>query len=223
MRLILNKDGSILYHSDQTGETSPILKVDGILQTLGLAIELEKGYTIRSLFMMLQVYTILRSIVPVGWIEPYMEEYDKQPKNGCVNDSFTHIYINDFINIEVYSDEAGGEVLDKFVRVSGFDEEDPDGMRYALDYMGIKQLLDLPIVLDEIKMYLHDFTEEDNNVLATYEASYTMFDYVHGLIFELSYHGSPAETKQRQQESDTEEKKERKKGFSVIQGGKQEN
>ena len=183
--LLLKKYGFV--HHKKSGR-----EVDDLLKYLGFTIELEEGFTLRDLFMMVGRYPDMDRIDP--FMGSYLEEFYKCPESGCTtNDNMDVIRVQ---RCSQYTANNKYEDKDEFYINYNVDgrSTDPDEVDWALEFSPLNTLLDYPIILCD-----HSLELEDHNIsvlalpenIKYYKTNYTLWELIHAIIWELSFCGTP--------------------------------
>lgn len=186
--LTLQRDGKIIHK-----ERKKAVSTKGeILAYLGYIVELEKGFTIRDLFKVITKYKALQLID--NYFFAFLKEVKKCPKSGCKDKdmaaiAFQKICSTDFGENHTYIDiHAATKKPDK------------DGQtRYAVDFMPLSKMLDLPIIFDPI-LICSMAKNAKEEYRYEHPTDYTLWELVHGFIWELSFYGVPAERDEKKKE-----------------------
>jgi hypothetical protein len=155
-----------------------------VLTLLQFPIELEENFTLRSYFNLVIKYPALSLID--GFFPGYIEEFFKCPDSGCVEGILSAISLCRVISIEK-------DQIEFYVSVSGVGKE-KDTESYAIEFTPLKNLLDLPIILEEAMVT----TIPNSTIVKTpkpkidtlrYTTYYSLWDFLHAIIYELSFCG----------------------------------
>ncbi len=213
--LQLTKDGKLNYkhwiprNKKQKGHFEIIDKTDNPYSVLHKTVSMESGFTLQNLFDIVRNDSdILNVICHNCYITSYINYYEQlleQNYEPAVSE-----YSNDNIEfIELYWYE---EIYDGYLDTSfkanchgiGWElKEDrneewgtwPKGSRitWAIDFTDLSKLLHLPIKLNEqFNIYEHGNKEKQ---LLNAKRKYTLYDVIVGVFWELSFNGTPEDTK----------------------------
>lgn len=190
MKLILDKGKIYIetWNSKKKENQKKFLnpkKVLNILHYLQYPVALVEGFTLRDLFKTVILYPRLQLID--NYFFDYVDEYRASPDKGCGTDD--EIFA---INLtkEIELDEDSSYMNDS-ISVDGQGEKDT----YAIDFSPLSELLDLPLNLNnaEVLTTSYSSTKKTKFAKAEYEADFTLWEVLHSVIWELSFHGIPKE------------------------------
>jgi len=166
----LMPNGSIV-HKSNTVETNPLM-------FLSFMIELKEEYTLRSYFRMLETYSLLLDLNE--FFPTYMDHYNSCPKNICIIDNIDHLEINKTIEMVGIPGNPRLEMYISFIGVQG--KETCEIKSYQLE-----DLLDITVKLGKLKHIVFG----DRVDIFEFESVYTLFEFIDGIVWELSFHGAP--------------------------------
>ena len=191
-KLIIKKDGSIdierwVYSGKGEGKyVTSFLPLDHILSYLDSEFELEESFTLRDYFTLILNYSALQKLdlnFPL-----YIKEFLLAPKSGCINNEMSEIILEFNVASILSSGHIEGS-LEVYINVSGISNKE-DGIRFGLDFCPLDKILDLPIVFGDALVYkTKDYIKIQDQ--QTENFSYTLYNFIHGIIYELSFYGSP--------------------------------
>jgi hypothetical protein len=201
--LVLDKEGLIStkkwVYDEETEKGSYVIKPirNAILSFLGNKIEeLEDGYTLRSYFKMITEYPQLQLLDQ--YFQDYLDEYKKCPETGCVSENIEHLSLARFVCVDTEDKMKDGGV-EPWICFDGEgkDEEGAD-IKYAVEYTPLNKLLDIPLKIGNFEVILehHKLIDGQRTYKSTKYSSndyMSLFDFVHEIIWELSFTGSPKE------------------------------
>ena len=172
MSLTLKKGGLIC-------EGNITINSEAIMQVSWMPIEIGTGVTLRDFFKMLEEYPIFQSLE--GPMPDHIAVYKKCPRIGCIDPNIKSIGLSQVV--EIRDDE-----LDIWVNVSGV-PRDSDDCHYAVDFMPLNKILDLPLEILPAKLVFH---EEEGITWETKQNSYySLMQFVQAIADELCFHGAP--------------------------------
>jgi len=131
------------------------------------------------------------------WLDEFIEEGFSAPDEGPPVDKIV-LKWNASVSKDIFSDD-NKEVLELYVGMFGTQDGVDD--TFALDFTPLNRLKHCKIILDEemtIDDERHDFVP--TSALLYTHKQFTLFDILHGLFWEFSFHGSPAERNKSFQE-----------------------
>jgi hypothetical protein len=168
--ITLMPNGSIV-HKSKIVETNPLM-------FLSFKIELEGGYTLRSYFRMLERYSLLLDLNE--FFPTYIDQYNKSPKNNCIVENIDHLEINKTVEMVGFPGKPRLEMYISFNGVKG--KETCEIKSYQLE-----DLLDITVKLGKLKHIVFG----DRVDIFEFESVYTLFEFIDGIAWELSFHGAP--------------------------------
>jgi len=175
-RIVLSSDGSIVAD----GRT---IETDG-LDCLGLRVDLEEGYTLRSFFWMLERYDQLTKLN--RFIPQQIEEYRNSPDAGCQWPEFETLLLTKTVEMVGFPGKPKLEMYTSLVGNGG--SETSEIRSIQLEY-----LLDMPMQLGRLKHIVFG----DKVDLFEFDTIYTLFEFIDGIAWELSFHGTPKQCQLR--------------------------
>jgi hypothetical protein len=173
--IILKRDGSI----KQSGK---ILKTVA-LNLLSSQISLEKGYSLRSFFEMLAKYSLFSELS--AFFPMYTEQYRSCPKSGCDAGYFDYLEFGKTIEMIGVPDQR----LEIYNYLAGLQANQASEVR-SLQLDG---LLDLPLKLGKLKHIVFG----DRVDIFEFDTVYTLFEFIDGIGWELSFHATPEQCELR--------------------------
>ena len=175
-QIVLNSDGSIVADGRA-------IDTDG-LDCLGLMVDLEEGYALRSYFRMLERYHQLTKLN--RFIPQQMEEYRECPEGDCRWPEFEALLFTKTVEMVGF---PGKPKLEIYTSLVGDGDTEPVEIRsIRLEY-----LLDMPMQLGRLKHIVFG----DNVDSFEFETIYTLFEFIDGIAWELSFHGTPKQCQLR--------------------------
>lgn len=194
-KIILKKGGSA-FHENGT-------ELSDLLPFLGYTVELEEGFTLRDMFIMIECYPGMERIDP--YLIDYLEEFENCPESGCFGagehkDGMDAIYVQRVSNYTKNNKYEDKDTFNIYYYVGGR-STDPEAPGWAIEYSPLSDLLDYPIVLLDQALGC-----EDHNVSVLvekyeyYKTTYTLWEVVHAIIWELSFYGTPSQRNNQREE-----------------------
>ena len=171
----LKRDGAI--HYKQRAVVSEVLKY------LSYQITLEEAYTLRSFFEMINQYKLLGKLN--SFFPTYIEQYAACPEQGC--DSETIDYLEFIKTVEMIGYPEKG--LEIYSSICGIKNNDTLEIR-SLQLNG---LLDLPLKLGRLKHVVFG----DRVDIFEFDTVFTLFEFIDGITWELSFHVIPEQCELR--------------------------
>ncbi len=151
---------------------------DDPLGFLGFGVRLDDGYTLRSYFQMMETYPVLAKLNV--FIPNYLEQVHKCPETGCVYQGFEHLEFSKTVEMIGYPGEPRLEIYHSLQGVSGTVAD-------QLKSSSLEGLLDMPVKLGKLK---HVVLGDQVDVFE-FETVFSLFEYIDGIAWELSFHGTP--------------------------------
>ena len=149
----------------------------GILRFLSSQVKLETGYTLRSFFQMLDRYSLL---VDLNTFFPtYAEQYRNCPPEGCAAGAPDYLEFSKTVEMIGFP-EKRLEIYNSFTGV--FENE-----AYEIRSLQLDSLLDLPVKLGQLKHVIFG----DSVDLFEFDTVFTLFEFIDGIAWELSFHVIP--------------------------------
>ncbi len=169
--VFLNKNGSLIVNGN-TVEADPPLKL------LGSQILLEDTCTLRSYFLMLSRYPVFRQLNHFSPAQ--MEQYRESPDEGCLTDLFDHLEFGKTVEMIGYPGKPRMEI---YTSLRG--KKSAEISELESSYLG--NILDMQLVLGRLKHVVFG----DKVDIFEFETVYTLFEFMDGISWALSFHGKP--------------------------------
>lgn len=164
---------------------------------------LDKDITLKDIFTLIEKEIDIYKIVLNNWIDEYIEE-SKKPTKEIEKDIE---YLELHWGIEEYTYEKNTELCNADFpdfRGKGFiakNDEYEDGRlylkkgnrtHYAIEFSPVNELMHLPVKLNN-KLYIQksNYDTKTYNKSIEMERTFTLGQILHGIVFELSFTGSP--------------------------------
>lgn len=171
-RIELNRNG-LICHNGQILQNDPLL-------FLGFRIAPADGYTLRSFFMMLEAYPVLSELNPFA--VSCLEQYRSCPTNHCVCGGMDYLELGKTIEMTGFPGEPGVEIYQRFLGVG-------NGETMDIRPYGFDSLLDMPLKLGKLRHIV--FGDKVNTF--EFQAVYSLFELIDGILWALSFHNMPLE------------------------------
>ena len=165
----LKKDGSINYNGKKVESDA--------LNFLSFQITLEEGYTLRSFFEMLATYPLFSKLN--DFFPTYMAQFSACPKHGCTCETIDYLEFGKTIEMMGFPDKRL-EIYNSFLGVH-------DNETLEIKSLQMDKLLDLPLKLGNLKHVVFG----DRVDIFEFDTVYTFFEFLDGIAWELSFHGTP--------------------------------
>ena len=148
-----------------------------ILGFLSSQIKLEDGYTLRSFFQMLDQYGPLIELNT--FFPTYTEQYRTCPPEGCAAGAPEYLKFSKTVEMIGFPDKRL-EIYNSFTGV--YENE-----AYEIRSLQLDSLLDLPVKLGQLKHVIFG----DSVDLFEFDTVFTLFEFIDGIAWELSFHVIP--------------------------------
>jgi hypothetical protein len=170
--IALHPDGTLM-HRDKPLAGEP-------LAYLGFQVVLDTDCTLRSIFRMLDHFSILAKLNP--FCESFAAHYRTCPDRDCRCDAVDHLELTRTVEMVGY---PGNPNMQIFVSLEGRSGRDPCDIKpYWLE-----QLLDLPLRLGRLKHRVFGDTVDTFD----FDTGFTLFELIDGICWQLSFHNLPAQ------------------------------
>jgi len=145
---------------------------------LGFGTRLDEGYTLRSYFRMMETYPVLAKLNV--FIPNYLEQVHQCPESGCVNQGFEHLEFGKTVEMIGFPGKPRLEIYHSLQGRSGAET-------MQLKSSSLVGLLDMPVKLGKLK---HVVLGDQVDVFE-FETVFSLFEFIDGIAWELSFHGIP--------------------------------
>jgi hypothetical protein len=167
--IALKQDGSILLNG-KTVATE-------LLKVLGFRVELEAGFPLRGYFEMLEKHSLLMELN--DFFPVYREEFRDCPQNGCCFNGIDYLEFSKTIEMIGFP----GKRLEIYTSLIGIYGKET----CEIKSLQLENLLDLPVKLGRLKHVIFG----DQVDIFEFDTVYTLFEFIDGIAWELSFHGTP--------------------------------
>ena len=167
--IILKTNGSITHGGGNLES--------GLLPYLGFQIRLDEGFTLRSYFELLECYPLLAELS--AFLSAYQEQYRTCPKSGCEFDGVEHLEFSKTVEM-IGSPEKRLEIYHSLKGISG-------GETVEIKSYQLPNLLDLSLKLGKLSHVVFG----DQVDIFEFDTVFTLFEFIDGVAWELSFHGTP--------------------------------
>ena len=171
----LKKDGAI-YQNGRTVETDA-------LDVLSSQISLEQGYTLRSFFEMLAKFALFAKLNE--FFPTHTEHYQSCPERGCDIGLLDYLEFGKTVEMIGVPDRR----LEIYNSLSGVQRSKASEIRS----MQLESLLDIPLKLGRLKHIVFG----DRVDIFEFDTVYTLFEFIDGIAWELSFHVTPEQCELR--------------------------
>ena len=168
-KITLKKDGLIDLNRKTVGPD--------LLRILNYEVGLEKGYSLRSWFEMLEKYPLLEKMN--DFFPLFREQYHACPEDGCCYEGIDHLEFYKTVEMVGFPGKRL-DIYNSFIGICGQETIDIRSMQ-------IENLLDLPVELGSLKHVIFG----DQVDIFEFDTVYTFFEFLDGIAWELSFLGTP--------------------------------
>ncbi|MCP4749037.1 MAG: hypothetical protein GY874_23325 [Desulfobacteraceae bacterium] len=154
------------------------------LQLLGCQIVLEPKCTLRSYFYMIDSYPDFAQLS--DFFKILCQQYANCPPQGCLWPDYTCLEFAKTVEMIGYPGQPRLEIYNCLRGVKDTQTEQVRSL--ALDF-----LMDMPLRLGQLKHIIFG----DSVDTFSYDTIYTLFEFIDGIAWELSFHGAPPECQLR--------------------------
>ncbi|MCP4111277.1 MAG: hypothetical protein GY749_38080 [Desulfobacteraceae bacterium] len=168
--IILKSEGSIFLNRELLDGGIP-------LKMLGYQVEIENGYSLRSLFEMIGKYPVLSELN--DFFPSYMEEYSACPETGCCIGGIDYIELYKTVEMIAVPEKR----LETYCSLVGV----RNGETSEIKSLHFENLLDLPLILGRLK---HTIFGDQVDVFE-FDTVYNLFEFLDGIAWELGFHRTP--------------------------------
>ena len=173
--ITLKKDGSIHQNGKKVSSAA--------LNLLSAQITLEEGYSLRSFFEMLVKYSLFATLS--DFFPMYMELYQGCPKHGCDAGFLDYLEFGKTVEMIGVPDKR----LEIYNSLIGLQASEASEIRS----LQLDSLLDLPLKLGKLKHIIFG----DRVDIFEFDTVYTLFEFIDGIGWELSFHATPEQCELR--------------------------
>ena len=167
--ITLKTDGTI-YHADKT--------VDAVrLDLLSCQIALEDEYTLRSFFKMLDKYALFAKLN--AFFPTFAEQVQSCPDQGCDTGLLDYLEFGKTVEM-IGIPEKRLEIYNSLFGVHASENSEIKSMHLA-------GLLDVPLKLGRLKHIIFG----DRVDIFEFDTVYTLFEFIDGIAWQLSFHATP--------------------------------
>lgn len=170
--ILLKADGTMAANRKVVGQHP--------LKYLNAGIELDRDYTLRSFFRMLNTYPELAALNEFS--TALIEQYEKSPPGGCEYPGIECLEMGKTVEMIGFPGEPRLEIYNAFQGKSG-----PD--YHEIRSIQVEHLLDIPVCLGNLRHVIFG----DKMDLLEFETVYNLFEFMEAIIWELSFHSTPAQ------------------------------
>ena len=169
-QITLKNDGAIVENNKPvTGDA---------LMFLGYRVELEKDYTLRGFFRMFEQYALLAKLN--AFLPDCLQRFRTCPPNRCVSNEIDYLQFHKSVEMIGFPGDPRLEIYNTLCGV-----RDPDTRE--LKSFQLESLLDMPLKLGRLKHIVFG----DKVDVFEFETVFSLFEFIDGIIWELSFQGTP--------------------------------
>ena len=149
-----------------------------VLKLIGNSIEIDENFTLGSFFMMISLYPELKNISEI--LEPLLEIVSKNCTSGFKTKELDALLFYKTIEIKGF---PGTPSLNLYTTLKGV----TDKKTVNLEFFHLEDLLDHRLTLGKLKHVVFGDKED----IFQYDTFYTLFEFVEGIAWELSFNFNP--------------------------------
>jgi hypothetical protein len=154
------------------------------LRYLGYQVQLDPGVTLRSYFHLIQRYPAFTELS--DFFQVLLGAYDGCPEHGCRWPDFKRLELTKTVEMIGHPGQPRLEIYLSLFGVA-------DGACQEIRELPLKVLLDLPLCLGNLTHRVFG----DRMDTFEFETIYTLFEFIDGITWALSFHGAPPECRVR--------------------------
>jgi hypothetical protein len=170
--IILKSDGA-LAQDDQPIAADPLVY-------LGHKVELGQDYTLRSFFKMVERYPVFTNLN--AFLPECMGLYRDCPGGECLAPGVGHLELFKTVEMMGFPGEPRLEIYHTLCGVEGKDT-------CEIKAFPLENLLDMPVHIGKLK---HVVFGDKVDVLE-FDTVFNLFEFIEGIVWQLSFHRSPKE------------------------------
>ncbi|MBT8369774.1 MAG: hypothetical protein KJO34_02355 [Deltaproteobacteria bacterium] len=165
----LKKDGFINRNKTTVGSDA--------LDLLSFQIVLDGGYTLRSFFEMLDKYSLFARLN--AFFPTYAEQFHSCPEHGCNAGLLDYLEFGKTVEMIGVPEKR----LEIYNSLFGVHQNETSEIKS----LQLDSLLDLPLKLGRLKHIVFG----DRVDIFEFDTVYTLFEFIDGIAWELSFHATP--------------------------------
>jgi len=169
-RITLINDGTIAENNQPVAGDA--------LMFLGYRVELEQDYTLRGFFRMFEKYELLAKLN--AFLPDCLQRYRACPANRCFSDAIDHLQFHKTVEMIGFPGDPRLEIYNTLCGVRG-----PETCEVKAFHL--ESLLDMPLKLGKLKHVVFG----DKVDVFEFETMFSLFEFIDGIIWELSFQGTP--------------------------------
>ena len=169
----------VTLHADGRLEAESAVVADPLRQ-LGCQVRLADDVTLRSYFRMLETYPVFMELG--HFFDLLCEQHAACPGKGCQWPDFGYLRFAKVVEMIGFPGEPRLEIYNTFQGIRGDTAEE-------IRSLPLKVLLDMPVRLGKLRHVVFG----DKVDTFVFDTVYTLFEFIDGVAWELSFHGVPPE------------------------------
>ena len=170
MNLVTLKADGTISRNDNVLGTDP-------LRLLSCQVKLEDKFTLRSYFFMLENYPLFSRFNP--FFSVIREQYNTCPKSECIWDGINSLEFSKTVEMIGFPKKRL-EIYNTFLGVY-------KKKSFEIKSMQLEHLLDITVNLGKVKHII--FGDQIN--IFEFDTVFTLFEFIEGILWELSFHANP--------------------------------
>lgn len=147
---------------------------------LGHQVVLDRDYTLRSFFKMVEHYSVFGKLN--AFLPECLQQYRSCPDGECVAPGVGHLELYKTVEMTGFPGEPRMEI---YHTLCGVQETDT----CEIKAFPLEQLLDMPVHIGKLK---HVVFGDQVDVLE-FDTVFNLFEFIEGIVWQLSFHRSPKE------------------------------
>lgn len=171
MNRLMLKTGGEIVNNGRTVSGSP-------LGCLNHQLALEEGYTLRSLFRMIDAHPLLAELNE--FCPSHLKDFRDAPENGCESDEIEHLELTKTVEMIGF---PGKPRLEIYISLYGVQ----NGEMCQIKSIPLVNLLDMPLTLGRLRHVIFG----DKVDIFEFETVFNLFEFIDGVAWELSFHSAP--------------------------------
>ncbi len=166
----LQSDGA-LAQREQAIEADPLV-------FLNHQVELDRGYTLRSFFKMIERYPVFGKLNE--FLPECLQQYRSCPDGECVAPEVGHLELYKTVEMMGFPGEPRLEIYPTLCGVQGSDS-------CEIKAFPLEQLLDMPVRIGKLKHVVFGDTVD----VLEFDTVFNLFEFIEGIVWQLSFHRNP--------------------------------
>ena len=150
------------------------------LPHLGHRSVLDNGFTLRSFFKMLENYPLLVGLN--SFFPDFITQYKESPEADCTYAPLEYLEFRKTVEMIGFPGKPRLEIYNAFQGVS-------DGIFSDIKSISLPSLLDMPVRLGKLRHVVFGDTMD----VFEFDTVYTLFEFIDGIAWELSFHNAPTQ------------------------------